>query len=40
MGKALVFPGPPYRLSRTPARRRGSAPRFGADNAELANLGK
>jgi benzylsuccinate CoA-transferase BbsE subunit len=39
-GKELIFPGPPYRLSRTPARRRGAAPRLGAHNAELAHPGK
>ena len=39
-GKDSIFPGPPYRLSRTPARRRGPAPRLGAHNAELAHLGK
>jgi benzylsuccinate CoA-transferase BbsE subunit len=39
-GKELIFPGAPYRLSRTPARRRGPAPRLGAHNAELAHLGK
>ena len=32
---ALRFPGPAYQLSRTPARRRGSAPRLGEHNAAL-----
>jgi crotonobetainyl-CoA:carnitine CoA-transferase CaiB-like acyl-CoA transferase len=40
LGKALVFPGPPYRLSRTPARRRGKAPALGEHNAELIHLSK
>jgi benzylsuccinate CoA-transferase BbsE subunit len=35
LGRDVVFPGPPYRLSRTPARRRGSAPRLGEHNREL-----
>jgi benzylsuccinate CoA-transferase BbsE subunit len=34
-GKDVAFPGPPYRLSRTPARRRGAAPRLGEHNPEL-----
>jgi benzylsuccinate CoA-transferase BbsE subunit len=35
LGKEIIFPGPPYRLSRTPARRRGAAPRLGAHDREL-----
>jgi benzylsuccinate CoA-transferase BbsE subunit len=35
LGRDVVFPGPPYRLSRTPARRRGPAPRPGEHNREL-----
>jgi benzylsuccinate CoA-transferase BbsE subunit len=34
-GKDVTFPGPPYRLSRTPARRRGAAPTLGEHNPEL-----
>ncbi|HEY7662447.1 MAG TPA: CoA transferase [Xanthobacteraceae bacterium] len=34
-GKEVIFPGPPYRLSRTPARRRGPAPKLGEHNREL-----
>ena len=40
LGKALVFPGPPYRLSRTPAQWRGKAPALGEHNAELIHLSK
>ena len=35
LGKDVIFPGPPYRLSRTPARRRGAAPGLGEHNREL-----
>ena len=35
LGKDVIFAGPPYRLSRTPARRRGAAPRLGEHNREL-----
>jgi benzylsuccinate CoA-transferase BbsE subunit len=35
LGKDVIFPGPPYRLSRTPARRQGAAPRLGEHNREL-----
>ena len=34
-GKEIAFPGPPYRLSRTPARPRGAAPKLGEHNREL-----
>ena len=34
-GKDIAFPGPPYRLSRTPARPRAPAPRLGEHNREL-----
>jgi benzylsuccinate CoA-transferase BbsE subunit len=34
-GREIVFPGPPYRLSRTPARRRGGAPTLGEHTDEL-----
>ena len=40
LGKELIFPGPPYRLSRTPARRRGRAPGLGEHDAELIHLSK
>ena len=39
LGKNVVFPGPPYRMSRTPARRRGAAPRLGEHNRELLREG-
>jgi benzylsuccinate CoA-transferase BbsE subunit len=41
IGRDLTFPGPPYRLSRTPARLRGVAPRVGEHNAAIyrAELG-
>ena len=32
----LTFPGAPYRMSRTPARRQGDAPRLGEHNGDLA----
>jgi len=34
-GTDMVLPGPPYRLSRTPARRRGPAPKLGAHTNEI-----
>ncbi len=39
LGKNLVFPGPPYRMSRTPARRRGAAPQLGEHDRELLREG-
>jgi benzylsuccinate CoA-transferase BbsE subunit len=39
IGKKVVFPGAPYRMSRTPARRRGVAPRLGEHNRELLREG-
>jgi benzylsuccinate CoA-transferase BbsE subunit len=33
----MKFPGAPYRLSRTPARRQGLAPRLGEHNGEIAS---
>ena len=33
--KEMTFPGPPYRLSRTPARRGGTAPRLGEHNGDI-----
>jgi benzylsuccinate CoA-transferase BbsE subunit len=36
LGREVTFPGPPYRLSRTPALRARPAPRLGADNGILA----
>ena len=35
LNKDMTFPGPPYRLARTPARRQGTAPRFGAHTDEI-----
>jgi benzylsuccinate CoA-transferase BbsE subunit len=35
LGKEIAFPGPPYRLSGTPARPRGAAPKLGEHNREL-----
>jgi crotonobetainyl-CoA:carnitine CoA-transferase CaiB-like acyl-CoA transferase len=35
LGETVVFPGTPYRMSRTPARRRGAAPRLGEHNELL-----
>lgn len=35
----LVFPGPPYRLSRTPAKVRGPAPGLGQHNGGVAQTG-
>ena len=32
----LTFPGAPYRMSRTPARRQGDAPRLGEHNGDPA----
>jgi benzylsuccinate CoA-transferase BbsE subunit len=34
-GKDVVFPGPPYRLSRTPARCRGGAPSLGQHTGDI-----
>jgi len=34
-GREITFPGPPYRLSRTPARPRGAAPKLGEHNRAL-----
>jgi benzylsuccinate CoA-transferase BbsE subunit len=34
-GKDIAFPGAPYRLSRTPARRRGPAPKLGEHTGEI-----
>ena len=31
----MTFPGPPYRLTRTPARRGGTAPQLGEHNADI-----
>jgi len=36
-GRDITFPGPPYRLSRTPARLRGAAPKLGEHNRELVD---
>ena len=36
-GREITFPGPPYRLSRTPARPRGAAPKLGEHNRELVD---
>jgi benzylsuccinate CoA-transferase BbsE subunit len=36
-GRDITFPGPPYRLSRTPARPRGVAPKLGEHNRELVD---
>ena len=36
-GRDITFPGPPYRLSRTPARPRGAAPKLGEHNRELVD---
>lgn len=38
-GGDIAFPGPPYRLSRTPARARGAAPTLGEHNRELLHGG-
>ncbi len=35
LNKDMTFPGPPYRLAGTPARRQGTAPRFGAHTDEI-----
>jgi benzylsuccinate CoA-transferase BbsE subunit len=35
-GREITFPGPPYRLSRTPARP-GAAPKLGEHNRELVD---
>ncbi len=35
LGQDVIFPGSPYRLGRTPARRRGAAPKLGEHNREL-----
>ncbi len=35
LDKDLTYPGPPYRLSRTPAYLRGTAPQLGEHNAEI-----
>ena len=35
LDKELIYPGPPYRLSRTPARLRSTAPRLGEHNREI-----
>jgi benzylsuccinate CoA-transferase BbsE subunit len=35
VGRDLLFPGPPYRLSRTPAEIRSAAPRLGEHNAQI-----
>jgi benzylsuccinate CoA-transferase BbsE subunit len=35
LGRPVIFPGPPYRLSRTPAYRRGAAPKLGEHDDEL-----
>ena len=34
--REIAFPGPPYRLARTPARRQGPAPRLGEPGAALS----
>jgi len=34
-GREISFPGPPYRLSRTPARRRGGAPTLGEHTDDI-----
>jgi benzylsuccinate CoA-transferase BbsE subunit len=34
-GREIIFPGPPYRLSRTPARRRGRAPTLGEHTDDI-----
>ena len=34
-GREITFPGPPYRLSRTPAGPRGAAPNLGEHNRAL-----
>jgi benzylsuccinate CoA-transferase BbsE subunit len=36
-GREITSPGPPYRLSRTPARPRGAAPKLGEHNRELVD---
>jgi benzylsuccinate CoA-transferase BbsE subunit len=38
-GRDITFPGPPYRLSRTPAYPRGPAPKLGQHTAELLGAG-
>ena len=35
LNKEMTFPGAPYRLARTPARRRGAAPRLGEHTDEI-----
>ena len=35
LNEEMTFPGAPYRLARTPARRRGPAPRFGEHTDEI-----
>jgi benzylsuccinate CoA-transferase BbsE subunit len=35
LGRDITFPGPPYRLSRTPARPRGPAPGLGQHTGEI-----
>jgi benzylsuccinate CoA-transferase BbsE subunit len=35
LGKDLIFPGPPYRLSRTPARQQSRAPSLGEHTDEI-----
>ncbi len=35
LGLNITFPGAPYRLHRTPARRRGAAPRLGEHNRDV-----
>jgi crotonobetainyl-CoA:carnitine CoA-transferase CaiB-like acyl-CoA transferase len=38
-GRDITFPGPPYRLGRTPAYPRGPAPKLGQHTAELLGAG-
>jgi benzylsuccinate CoA-transferase BbsE subunit len=39
IGRELLYPGPPYQLSRTPARMRATAPTLGQHNSDLVGNG-